>query len=222
MSRFAVINLKSTLKPAFNLSTLTDVELLKLLCSSEDDAEPYNEFVKRFYNEVHTECQLICAKRKLNKQIGTDIAGDTFERVRKYKSFKQDEIRVSDNKKAILVYLYRFVRNQFSDYHTKLKKADVVYRAYFEDIACAVHESIDIADLKRKKELSEKILKKLNQKEKRVLLTDIEYKRHQKYLPEDVLENLAEELEVKKETIRKIRERVIEKINKAIDEINKS
>ena len=52
------------------------------------------------------------------------------------------------------------------------------------------------------------------------MLADIDYKRGQKYLLDDISEILAEELGVKKDTIRKIRERAIEKINKAIDEIN--
>jgi DNA-directed RNA polymerase sigma subunit (sigma70/sigma32) len=44
----------------------------------------------------------------------------------------------------------------------------------------------------------------------------------QKFLPADVTEDLALKLNVKKETIRKIRERAIEKINQAIKEFNKN
>ena len=66
------------------------------------------------------------------------------------------------------------------------------------------------------------ILKKLNPKERKVLIKDIEYKRHQKYLPNDVIISLALELNVKRDTVRKIRERAIEKIKKAIDEINQN
>jgi len=62
---------------------------------------------------------------------------------------------------------------------------------------------------------------KLNFKEQRVILTDLEYKRHHKYLPDDVIDTLAKQLNIKKDTVRKIRERAIEKIKKAIYEINK-
>jgi hypothetical protein len=54
------------------------------------------------------------------------------------------------------------------------------------------------------------------------VLRDVEYKRHHKYLPDDVNESLSKELCIKKDTIRKIRERAIKKIKNAIDEINKS
>lgn len=207
---------------ALNLSTLTDVELLSSLCVAGDDTEFYNEFVNRFYDDVHEECQLLCKKRKLDGQIGSEIASNTFERVRKYKSFRQSADHSANGRKAILVYLYRYVRNQFNDYHNKSKREDVVHDSYFEKIAGAAQDSIVVSDLDRKRGLTEQILKKLNDKEKRVLFTDMEYKRHQKYLPDEVLDELANELGVKKETIRKIRERVIQKINKAIEEINKN
>jgi DNA-directed RNA polymerase sigma subunit (sigma70/sigma32) len=60
----------------------------------------------------------------------------------------------------------------------------------------------------------------LNSKEREVVLTDLEFKRSQKYLPEDANESLANRIGVKKNTVRKIRERAIQKLNKAIDEIN--
>ena len=66
------------------------------------------------------------------------------------------------------------------------------------------------------------ILKKLNKKEQTVILTDIEHKKFQKYLPDDVTEDLTLKLGIKKETVRKIRERAIVKIKEAINEFNEN
>lgn len=57
--------------------------------------------------------------------------------------------------------------------------------------------------------------------ERRVILTDLEYKKHHKYLPDDITEQLSKELGVKKDTVREIREPAIEKIKSWIDEINR-
>lgn len=204
------------------LSKLPDKELLRFLCSTADDDRIFNEFVNRFWPDIDKECSKICQNRKIDPQIGSEIAHETFDRVRKYKSFKEDEIKIKDDRKAILVYLIRISVRLFNNYHSKNNKQDIIHRTYFDDIADTVNGSFDVKDLKQKKDVSVKILKKLNHKEQRVLLVDMEYKRHHKYLPDDVLDTLAEELKVKKDTIRKIRERAINKLNKAIDEINQN
>lgn len=210
------------MEKSFELAQLSDRELLRLLCSTDDDEMVYSLFTKRYWPDIEKECSKICKKRKIDPHIGTEIAHETFERVRKYKSFNEDQIKLADDRKAVLVYLIRIAVRLFNNYHTKKNKEDIVHRTYFDEIVCAVNENIDVKDLKSKKDLSLDILKKLNYKEQRILLTDLEYKRHQKYLPDDVLDSLALELNVKRETIRKIRERAIVKINKAIDEINQN
>lgn len=200
--------------------TLSDLELLKLLCSSDQDEDLFREFSRRFWSDLLTECMEICKKRKIDSQIGTEIAHETLERVKKYKSFQEDGIRLPDERKAILVYLYRIANRQFITYYNKQKRTEEVHKTYFDDIQNNFTESTDTSDLKFKKEIASKILKKLNPKEREVFLVDLEHKRHQKYLPDDILEFLSEKLKVKKDTIRKIRERAITKIKKAIDEIN--
>jgi DNA-directed RNA polymerase sigma subunit (sigma70/sigma32) len=72
-----------------------------------------------------------------------------------------------------------------------------------------------------KRDFATIVYNKLNKKEKEVVLTDLEYKKGQKYLPDDVSEILANRLGVKKGSIRKIRQRAINKIKLALDEINK-
>lgn len=207
---------------AIELSKLPDKELLRFLCSTADDNHVFNEFVTRFWPDIDKECSKICQNRKIDPQIGSEIAHETLDRVRKYKSFKEDEIKIKDDRKAILVYLIRISVRLFNNYHSKNNKQDIIHKTYFDDIADTVNSNFDVKDLKQKKDISLKILKKLNYKEQRVLLVDMEYKRHHKYLPDDVLDTLAEELKVKKDTIRKIRERAINKLNKAIDEINQN
>lgn len=205
-----------------NLIHLTDVALLEKLCSSDDDYELYNEFVKRFLTDITAHCADVCKKRNLESHVGKQIAHETFSNVRKYKSFKKDGIKLPDDRTAILVYLKRISVNLFNDFHNKNKKKTIIHKTYFDDILEANEDKLDAVSLKDKKEFALFIFSKLNKKEQTVILADIEHKKFQKYLPDDITEDLSVKLNVKKETIRKIRERAIEKIKAAINEFNEN
>lgn len=201
---------------------LSDVHLLELLCSSDDDQLLYEQFVNRFIKDVQGECLRLCERRKLDTHVGIQIAHETFERLRKYKSFKVDQIKLTNERKAILAYLNRISTTLFSSYYTHEKNRGTVHKTYFDDILNATECSPgDVKALKKQKDLSVFIFKKLNPKEQKIILADLEYKRHHKYLPDDVIDSLAEELNIKRDTVRKIRERAIEKIKNAINEINR-
>ena len=206
----------------YQIAELTDVQLLELLCSTEQDEDAYTHFLERFLPHVEKECSKICKSRKIDSHIGKQIAHETFERIRKYKSFKKDQIKIDDDRKAIMVYLNRISTSLFNDYHKKEEKKAVIHKSYFDEIRSSQECYTDVEGLKKKRDISELILKKLNPKERKVLIKDIEYKRHQTDLPNDVIISLALELNVKRDTVRKIRERAIEKIKKAIDEINQN
>lgn len=201
-----------------NVKSLTDIELLERLSSFNEDIV-YSEFVNRYYKNVRKECLLKCQKRKLDKQIGEQIAHDTFERVRKSKSFDKNKLTCKDEKKAILGWLYRIQSNLFYDYHksqnTKVEKVEF----YLDELLLEVKPSSGM-ELSDKRDIAVKIFSKLSPKQKIVVLKDAEHKRFQKYHKTDVLDDLAEELKVKKSSVRKIRERAIKKIKDAIDEIN--
>lgn len=202
---------------------MPDAILLEKLCSEEDDALLYAEFSKRFLPDLEKECAEICKGRKLHPHIGRQIAHDTLEKVRKYKKFRIDQVVVNDAHKGILVYLFRISINLFNDYHRKTKASQdqVFHKTYFENIL----ESATISDtfeLKEKKDFALKLFKALNTKEQKVILTDIEYKKFHKYLPDDVNQRLAEELGVKSSSIRKIRERAIAKLQNLINEAGKA
>jgi DNA-directed RNA polymerase specialized sigma24 family protein len=208
---------------ANQLTLLSDLDLLIALCSEQSDDSIYSEFVKRFLPDVKAECLRIGERRKVDKHVSIQIALDTFEKARKYKTFKEDEIKIPDSRKAILVYLFRIAVNQFNDYYNKEKKKqdNFNHKTYFDDLIQLKGAEDSPEDLLRKKELALSVLNKLNKKEKAVILADFEHKKHQKYLPDDINEQLAGELGIKKDTIRKIRERGLSKIKKAIDEINR-
>ncbi len=204
-----------------NLSTtasFTDIELLELLCSEEDDEPYFKLFVERFLDELKNECLRICRSRKLDHHIGIQISHETFERVRKYKSFKQDGIKMPDKHAGILVYLNRIAIHLFNDYYKGEKKNSIPHKTYFEEIQEGIPE-VNLATLKQTKEKALAIFKKLSEREKIVVLADIEHKKHQKYLSSDVTESLAARLGVQKDTIRKIRQRAIVKIKKELNEI---
>lgn len=199
---------------------LSDTELLVQLCSEDDDAALYEEFVNRFIKEITAKCHRICHIRKLDEQIGTTIAHECFEKVRKYKSFKPNKIRIKDPQKAILAYLHSFVYNLFNDYHSAVKREQDGngIKSYFKNILDGVDQKNDPEHLKKIRDSALKALETLKPQEQKILLTDLEYKRTSKYLPDDVIELLSVELGRKKATIRKIRERAIKKIKIAINE----
>ena len=207
-----------------SLRLLSDVELFIELCSVECDDDIYSEFVKRFLPDLKKECLQICKRRKLDQHIGVEIAHDTFEKARKYKSFKSDQVKSPESRKGVLVYLYRIATNLFNDYHNREKKNNsvIVHKSYFDDLFCPPEEGISPEKLLEIRDTALYVFRQLSKNEQKVVLTDLEYKKHQRYLPDDVNERLAEEMNVEKGTIRKIRERAIIKIKKSIDEINQS
>ena len=116
-------------------------------------------------------------------------------------------------------WLYRISSNIFYDYHNSQNQKSNLPDFYLNDIKAEI-DNIAPEKLLTQKEMTELIMGKLSLKEKEVVITDIEYKRSQKYLPPDVLDELANKLNIKPASVRKIRERAIKKIKLAIDEIN--
>jgi DNA-directed RNA polymerase specialized sigma24 family protein len=204
------------------ITKLSDVILLESLCSQTDDKQLYVEFTSRFLPELTSECEKICATRKLHKHIGIQIAHDTLEKVRKYKTFKKDGIKAPTTRQGILLYLFRISTNLFNDHYNKAKALEsrVLHKTYFDELLDFEHAEVDVVKLKNTKEIAVKLFSCLNEKEKKVIITDIDYKKFNKYLPDDVNQKLAIELNVKSETIRKIRERAITKLKKALYDFN--
>ncbi len=223
LSRFRVIILRELLnKKTFVFGHLSDLELLEQLCSSTDDDICYAEFVGRFIDDIRLHCSTVCKKRELDTHIGGQIAHEIFERVRKYKSFKRDNISIPNHREAILIYLKRISVSLFNDYHKENQRKDVPNKSYFEDIFEAGEGLLDGADLKSKRDISVYLFRKLNKKEQKVILADIEHKKFQRYLPDDVTEELCLTLNIKKDAIRKIRERAKQKLMGALKDLNEN
>lgn len=195
------------------------IELLELI-RDFDDKQAYEEFVRRFLPTVKGECLNKCKLRNVDKHVGIQIAHDTFEKIRQSKSFRREKLNGADSISSITGWLYRITSNLFYDYHNSQKDNIQISESYFDELLANANE-ISVESLGEKRDIAVKIIAKLNPKEREVVITDLEYKRSQKYLPEEVNESLANRLGVKKSSIRKIRERAIFKLKKAIDEINK-
>lgn len=196
-----------------------DVKLLELI-RDNNDIQAFNEFVKRYHPTITEHCITKCKLRKLDKHIGIQIAHDTFDKIKKSKSFKKEKLNGADSKSAIFGWLFRISSNLFYDYHNSQKKDNNINESYFDELFDKAKE-ISVDSLEEKRNISLEIISKLNLKEREVIITDLEYKRSQKYLPDEVTESLANRIGVKKSSIRKIRERALLKLKKAIDEINK-
>lgn len=196
----------------------SDIDLLEFICNTNADELPYSIFVNRYIEDVEAECAKICDRRKLDHHIGQQIAHDAFAKIRKYRSFDKNKLRGNDERKAILGFIYIICINLFKDHHKKNIEPPTPISSYFDDLQNTL--TFDVKDNKKLKDYTLRILKKLNPKEIRVLQTDVEYKRHHKYLPDEVVALLCKELGVKEPGIRKLRERLIVKIKKEIDVIN--
>lgn len=205
------------IKPDYQ--TRSDVELLELIRDC-DDKFAYEEFIKRFMTTVKDECINKCKLRNVDIHIGKQICHDTFEKVRTSKSFKKEKLNGVDKRSAIIGWLYRISSNLFYDYHNSQKLETEIHESYFDELFEYAKE-VSVKSNAVIRDLSELIFSKLNNKEKEVVLTDLEIKRSQKYLPRDVNNELANRIGVKPQSVRKIRERAIVKIKNGIDEINK-
>ena len=196
----------------------SDADLLEFICSNDDNDLAYSDFVNRYIKDVQNECVKICDRRKLDKHIGLQIAHEAFEKIKKYRSFDRTKLKGDSERRSILGFMYVICLNLFKDHHKKKKETNTTLTSYFDDLASTV--KLDVKNNKQIKDFTLRILKKLNPKEIRVLQTDLEYKRHQKYLPDEVVASLCEELNVHESGIRKLRERLTVKIKKEIDAIN--
>ena len=202
---------------------LSDIELFVALCKDPSNDNYYKGFIRRFLPDVEEECKRKCRYNKVDWQTGKEIAHKTFENARKSGSFTERK-DLKDSRKAILVYLFKIVTNLFNDHYRKKKREQqlqtTVHRTYFQDIVETDQYENDPEKLQKIRDNALNIFNKLNKKEKVVVLRDIEYKKQHIYLPDEVMEQLSEELGVKKASIRKIRERAIAKLKNAINEIN--
>ena len=196
----------------------SDIELLEFICNNDANDLSYSAFVNRYIKDVETECIKICERRKLDKHIGLQIAHDAFAKIKKYRSFNKSKLKGNNERRAILGFIYIICINLFKDYHNKNKETETNPTSYFDDLKNTI--KFNVNNNQQIKDYTLRILKKLNTKEIRVLQTDIEYKRHYKYLPDGVVAALCEELNVKESGIRKLRERLTVKIKKEIDIIN--
>jgi DNA-directed RNA polymerase specialized sigma24 family protein len=202
---------------------LSDVDLFVALCNEPSDDECYSEFVRRFLPNVMDECKRKCQVKKLDPHVGQEIAHKTLENARRSGTFEERK-DAKDPRKTILVYLFQIATNLFNDHYRRkqreLQLQTLHRRTYFRDLIETDQYENDPEKLQKITDHAAYIFNQLNKKEKAVVLKDIEYKKHYRYLPDEVTGELAEELGVQKATIRKIRERASEKIKKAINEIN--
>jgi len=199
----------------------SDVELMDALCSNGDDQSLYNEVVRRFLPELKQQCHRKCERQGLDLHIGEEIAHKVFERVRKYKSFKRNETRAPTSRAAVLAYLARSASRLFLDHFNKEKRQEEVPDTYITDLR-AEATATNPARLQEIKEKTALAFAKLTTREKAVVLADLDYKRHTKYLPDDVITELSQSLGVKPDTIRKLRQTAKQKLQQAFDEINEA
>lgn len=190
-----------------------------MLCSTEDDNAIFEEFANRYMPELKELCERLCRIRRIDTHVAGEVAVDALNNVRKYKKFTRDKIKITNDHRAVLVYLNRIVIRLLDDRYRQQKKSSIVHRTYFDDLMDHGKSTVDPKLLKSVRDTSIEIISTLTPREQRVVLTDLEYKKHHKYLPDDVTESLARELGVKKDTIRALRKRAVEKIQKAIDEL---
>lgn len=210
------------MRTAAEIKQLPDADLLEYVCNVAGDEVAYSEFVNRYLPDTQTMCTKISGQRKLHVHVGLQISHDALAKFRGLKSFDRNKLKPPDDeRKSINNLIYAICVNLFNDHHKKEnRQAPEKQSFYLDEIFENAFVNGKTLDNARKKELTARLFKRINKKEQKLLLADMEYKKHQLYLPDHIVASLCEELEVTDSGLRKMRERIIKKFNKEIDVIN--
>jgi DNA-directed RNA polymerase specialized sigma24 family protein len=173
--------------------------------------EAFRVFTFRFQLDLQKKLIPICKGWGYDKQVASEIAYSTFERVWKYPTFDKRKAKQKDYDKAISFYLYGIAGNLLADYKRNQRgegspfTGDEEIIREFPDI-----ENMEIgkerkAILVERQEYIKKLLDRLSPKHRIIYLTYKHYEHVTKEgfkLPRKLLKNLRTELDLTQTTVR--------------------
>ena len=188
----------------------------------ENSKQAFRTFTFRYQLDLHKKLIRICINWGYDKQVASEIAYDTFEKIWKYPKFDISKANQKDYDKAILNYLYGIASRLLADYKRSQNeepnpfKGDEEIIRDFPDL-----ENMPI-DIERKAILHERFehiqnaLNRLTPKHKIIYLTYKQYEAETKEgftLPRRLLKNLRTELDLTQNSIRVYKKEAIDEVD---------
>lgn len=178
---------------------------------TETAKEALRVFTYRYQLDLHKKLILICTNWGYDKQVASEIAYGTFEKVWKYPKFDFSKAKQKDYHKAIIFYLYGIAKRLLADYKKNQDKEPNPFTGD-EEIICDFPdvEKMDgslerKAILKERFEHIQKALNRLTPKHKIIYLTYKQYESETKdgfKLPRKLLKEMRTELDLTQSSIR--------------------
>jgi DNA-directed RNA polymerase specialized sigma24 family protein len=173
--------------------------------------EAFKTFTFRFQMELLKKLIPVCKNWGYDKQMATEIAYQTFDRVWKYPTFNILKENQKTPDRAILLYLLTIAKHLLADYYRMQNKAPYPFDGSEEIVRDFPHlSSLPIAvekkaELEHIAELIQQALNRLTPKHRIIYLT---YKQYEEQvidgykLPRNLLKKLREELNLTQSSIR--------------------
>jgi DNA-directed RNA polymerase specialized sigma24 family protein len=173
--------------------------------------EAFRVFTYRYQLDLHKKLIPICKNWGYDKQVASEIAYGTFEKIWKYPKFDFSKAKQKDYQTAIIFYLYGIARRLLADYKNSQDEEpnpfsgdEEIIREFpdIENMPIALERK---AVLKERFEHVQKALDRLSPKHKIIYLTYKQYEAETKdgyKLPRRLLKDMRTELNLTQSSIR--------------------
>lgn len=184
--------------------------------------EALTVFIFRYQLDLLKKLIPICKNWGYDKQVATELAYETFDRIWKYPKFDLSKSKQKDYDKAITFYLYGIAKRLLADYKKSETEEPNPFTGDEEiirdlpDIETLSDDKVCKAELKRMYELLNEALSRLTPKHKVIYLT---YKHYESLtnegynLPRHLTKKLQDELDLTQNSIRVYKKQAIEAVN---------
>lgn len=184
--------------------------------------QAFRVFTFRYQLDLHKKLIRICTNWGYDKQIASEIAYGTFERIWKYPKFDIQKANQKDYDKAVLNYLYRIASRLLANFKRSQNEEPNPFRGDEEIIRGFPDvENMSIgkerkAILLQRFELIQNALNRLTPKHKIIYLTYKQYEAETEEgykLPRSLLKDLRTELDLTQNSVRVYKKEAIDEID---------
>jgi len=190
---------------------------------AETAKEAFRVFTFRFQLDLQKKLIPICKNWGYDKQVASEIAYDTFERIWKYPKFDISKAKEKDYDKAVIFYLYAIASRLLADYKRNQDEepnpftGDEEIIRDFPDIDNMEIGKERKAILQERFDHIQKALNRLTPKHKIIYLTYKQYESETQdgyKLPRKLLKNLRTELDLTQNSIRVYKKEAFDEVEK--------
>ena len=216
---------KAGIKQDSLVSTVSDNQLFELMKNVDGDPlearSAWEEFYRRYAGYLWNCCLKICRTVSEGDSLAKDIFQSTIQKIYiKAKTYNPDRAT------GIKAWMGRIAYNEFIDYFNKFNQNFVLVNE-MPDVEEDVQEDEDeraitekLLDLKE--DQIKNLLSNLSAKEFKILMTCMSYfqiDNPNAHLPDDVINDLCSEFNVKSDALRQIKRRAILKLKSILSKL---